>query len=317
MATLALTAAARILKNTNAPSRATTGASCVGARAAHMLDCFGMSEEPFANVFDYLDYREFLRAYYAEGKRRRRLSYRAFSRRAGLLSPNYLKLVMDGQRNITHEMAQKFALALHLTPEGTEYFELLVRREHPLTPKQKEKLERSLDAARAVHHESRLDLAHSAYCSHWYIPAIRELVARADFREDPNWISRKLRPQIRPEEARAALRVLLDIHLLERDDRNKLRQGTAILSTGPETTQVYVANYHRSMILRGADAIEAIPSNERDISALTLCVGVKGLLEIKALVQHFRRQLLELSAAEPNPRQVVQINFQLFPLSES
>jgi|GEM_PF-609728 len=91
-----------------------------------------MSEEPLANVFDYLDYREFLRATYAEGKRLKKLSYRAFSRRAGLLSPNYLKLVIDGKRNITHEMAQRFAQALHLTAEGTEYFELLVRREHPL-----------------------------------------------------------------------------------------------------------------------------------------------------------------------------------------
>ena len=31
---------------------------------------------------------------------------------------------------------------------------------------------------------------------------------------------------------------------------------------------------------------------------------------------HFRRELLELSALEEDPREVVQLNFQLFPLSQ-
>ena len=56
-------------------------------------------------VFDYLDYRAFLRDHYLDKKQRQGLSFRGFSKRAGLKSPNYLKLVIDGQRNLTEAMA--------------------------------------------------------------------------------------------------------------------------------------------------------------------------------------------------------------------
>jgi hypothetical protein len=40
-----------------------------------------------------------------------------------------------------------------------------------------------------------------------------------------------------------------------------------------------------------------------------------GIERLKRLIEGFRRELLDLSAEERDPRQVVQINFQLFPLS--
>jgi hypothetical protein len=38
---------------------------------------------------------------------------------------------------------------------------------------------------------------------------------------------------------------------------------------------------------------------------------------LKERVQRFRRELLDLSALEEDPAQVVQMNFQLFPLSRA
>ena len=58
------------------------------------------------DVFDYLDYRAFLRDFYARAKATRRgFSFRAFSRKARLGSPNHLKRVMEGDRNLTPERA--------------------------------------------------------------------------------------------------------------------------------------------------------------------------------------------------------------------
>ena len=41
----------------------------------------------------------------------------------------------------------------------------------------------------------------------------------------------------------------------------------------------------------------------------------EGLARIKRRIQKFRGELLALSEQDPQPEQVVQINFQLFPLS--
>ena len=82
------------------------------------------------DVFEYLDYRAFLRDLYLERKERGRgFSYRAFSRRAGLKSPNYLKMVIDGIRNITPAMAERFARALGLDGDPYERLWTLSWRE--------------------------------------------------------------------------------------------------------------------------------------------------------------------------------------------
>ena len=50
-----------------------------------------------ADVYAYLDYRAFLRDFYAEKKANNPVfSYRSFSKRAGVASLNYLKLVVEG-----------------------------------------------------------------------------------------------------------------------------------------------------------------------------------------------------------------------------
>jgi hypothetical protein len=79
------------------------------------------------DVFAYLDYRAFLREYYRARKAAGRgFSYRSFSRRAGLRSPNYLKLVVDGARNLSSDMAERFASACGLCADEQKYFVELV-----------------------------------------------------------------------------------------------------------------------------------------------------------------------------------------------
>src|SRR5436190_23110865 len=74
-------------------------------------------------AFSYLDHRLFLRDLYAEKKRQGKgFSYRAFSRRAGIRSTNYLRLVVVGKRNLSAEMAVRFARGFGLEGTEAEYF---------------------------------------------------------------------------------------------------------------------------------------------------------------------------------------------------
>ena len=57
------------------------------------------------DIFQFLDYRTYLRAFYdAEKASSSTFSYRAFSMRAGLASPNHLKRIMDGERSLQGEL---------------------------------------------------------------------------------------------------------------------------------------------------------------------------------------------------------------------
>ena len=268
------------------------------------------------DVFQYLDYRAFLRDWYTEhNSGGRTLSYRAFARRAGLKSPNYLKLVIEGARNLSSKMAEQFAKALGLDGEPAGYFVDLVAFNQASTQKERNRQYSRLTSFRSYKKAHRLDIAHAAYHSAWYLPAIRELAATPRFQSDPEWVGNALLPPITRAEAQRALETLIELGMLVREPDGRLRQAEALVSTGPETKGLFIANYHRAMMERAAAAIDLIPPEERDISSLTLCTGEDGIQRLKARVQRFRRELLEQSEMEDDPVRVVQLNFQIFPLS--
>jgi uncharacterized protein (TIGR02147 family) len=268
------------------------------------------------DVFRYHDYRAFLGAYY-QAKKPHGFSYRSFARAAGLGAPNYLQLVINGRRNLTPAMARRFAETCGLLKDAAGYFVALVAFNQAGDNEERQARYRELSAFRRYRRAQKLELAQAAYHSTWYLPAIRELVLSPAFRDDPAWIAGTLRPAIKESEARQALDTLLELGLLERNAAGQLTQKERVVSTGPETTGVHITNYHAEMMRRATLAMTSVPAAERDISSLTLCLGPDGLAALKGRIQALRRELLELSEREAEPSQVVQLNFQLFPLSEA
>lgn len=269
------------------------------------------------DVFSYLDYRAFLRDYYEDKKAKGRgFSYRAFSRRAGLKSPNYLKLVIDGERSLSNAMAERFAAACGLVDDDARFFADLVAFNQATSSSERSKYYARLTGSRRYQAAHKLDIAHAAYYGDWYMPAIRELAAAPHFRPDPEWIAAQLVPRISREDAARGLDTLLELGLLVQNEDGQVVQGEALLSTGPETGGVHIANYHRAMMERAKNSLDLTPPEERDISSLTLCLSEAGVRSFKQRLQRFRRELLELSAMEDDPEQVVQLGFQLFPLTK-
>ncbi|HKP64877.1 MAG TPA: TIGR02147 family protein [Polyangiales bacterium] len=275
-----------------------------------------MARRQVVDVFAFRDYRQFLRAYYEAGRDAgQAVTLRAFSKRAGLRSPNYLKLVMDGARNLTPPMAARFADAAGLRAEAAEYFCELVLFNQAKTAHERgrayERLRR-FPRYRKVH---KLDAAQEAYHSSWYLPALRELVGHKDFREDPRWIARQLLPAISPRDAERALGTLLELSLLRRDEHGKLVQCDPLIETPDGPLGHHVVSYHRSMLERAAAALDDVPRAEREIAALTLCVSAAQMDELKKHLERFREELLHLYATGPDATRLVQVNLQMFPLS--
>lgn len=275
------------------------------------------------DVYRYQDYRAFLAAYYAERKAHGRgFSYRAFSRKAGLSSPNHLKRVIEGERNLSPEMAQRFADACGLTGKEAQYFCELVEFNQARTSSEKQARYEALASHRGYRRAQKLDVAQASYHSQWYVPAIRELAGSRGFRAEPNWIAAQLLPEISVEQAEHALSVLLELGLLVKTVDGRLVQAQSVVSTGAETSGVHIVAYHRHMMQRAIASIDLVPRPSRDISSLTMRVSSRGLARIKERIQEFRRELVGLESAdalEPagaaQDEIVVQVNFQMFPLT--
>jgi uncharacterized protein (TIGR02147 family) len=268
------------------------------------------------NIYGYTDYRVFLADFYRAEKAKKHFSHRAFSRRAGLRSSNYLYLVMRGERALSAEMAPRFAEACRLSKTEAEYFCELVAFGRATTIAERNRCYERLARFRGFRAAHRLDGAQAAYHASWYVPAIRELAARADFADDPRWVASMLLPPISPAQAKDALDTLSSLGLLVRCEDGRLRQAEPLVTTGKGPLGLHVVNYHRAMLERATDALESLPREERDISTLTLCVSEAGMERIKERVRALRRELLSEAEKEGPPMRVVQVNFQVFPLTK-
>ena len=138
---------------------------------------------------------------------------------------------------------------------------------------------------------------------------------RDDFVLDERWIASQLQPEIGVREVKEALDTLEALGLI-RMEGERLVTSTPLVTSGREAPNDLLASYHVQMMKMGAESIDRFPSEERDISNLTLTLGPDGLQKMKRRIQEFRRELMELSTREEARTQVVQINFQLFPLSK-
>ena len=272
---------------------------------------------PGVNVFEYLDYRAFLRAHYAfEKARRPAFSHRFFSRKAGLKSPNFLKLVMDGERNLGPETVPKFIEALELKGEAAAFFADLVIFTQADSLNDKNRAFERISASRRFRSARRIEGDLFKYLSHWYYPAIRELAARPDFQENPKWIASVLRPKIPAVDAQAALALLLSLGLLTRDEATgRIVRGEPTITTEHEVRSLGVRAFHRQMLERASDAIETAPRELRDLAALTVCVGPATAALVKQRIHKFREELTQLCDADVAGTVVYQLNTQWFPLS--
>lgn len=267
------------------------------------------------NIFEYLDYREFLRDYYDAGKEHSsHFSYRYFARRAGISSPSFLRHVIRGERNLG-DTVDNFARAIGFDEEEAEFFHLLVDFNQAQTDDEKNRAFERVAASRRFRNARRIDKGMFDYLSHWYYPAIREMTARPDFQEDPAWIADQLVPSISEDEAARALEDLLELGLIERNAEGEIVRGDPSVTTGHEVQSLAIANYHREMLERAGNSIETVPREDRDLAAMTVCISRDSIAEIKARVHDFRELLFEYCDADEDPQVVFQINTQLFPLS--
>lgn len=281
------------------------------------------SRAPAVDVFQFLDYRAFLRAHYtAEKARRPAFSHRFFSRLAGLRSPNFLKLVMDGERNLGPDTVPKFQTALGLTGEAAAFFADLVAFAQADSVAEKNRAFERISASRRFRSARRISGELFKYLSQWYYPAIRELAAREDFQESPKWIAAQLRPKIAAADAQQALALLLSLGLLVRDEATgRVMRGEPTLTTEHEITgeqevrSLAAGNFHRQMLERAAASIELVAREHRDLAALTVCVTPATAALVKARIHKFREELTQLCDADAKGEVVYQLNVQWFPLS--
>lgn len=274
---------------------------------------------PRPDVFTYDHYRPFVADMVASLRAADvGFSYRNFSKKAGFKSPNFIKLVVDGQRNLSGASVHSVANGLGLTPAETRFFDALVRYNHARTERERAWRYAELCASRMSGGLHVLAPSQFAYYSRWYAVAIRELAALPDFVADPEVIGARLRPPVSAPEVEDALDTLLRLGLLV-EQEGTLKPSEPDVATTPEVSGTLVMEFHRTMIRQALTALSELPPSQRHVSSVTLAVSRESFAKIAERIELLWEEIVTLTAADTTApdAEVFQLNVQLFPLTQS
>jgi len=268
------------------------------------------------NIFDFLDYREYLEAFYKNKKASNRaFSYQLFADTAGFKSKSFIKLVIDGKKNLSPESAKKINKVLRLGDKSFSYFIDLIAFSRCRTIQ-----ERNYHFEKLMQYNKRsigrtvLIQQYGLY-SKWYYGAIRELAVAIRFNDDFELLGKMLKPPISARKTREAVNTLLKLGLIHKKEGRYI-QADPVITTGDEVRSLAVANFHTRNLALAANAIDTVESCARDISCLVLGLSDSGFQQIKDEIRKFRKKLLSIAGNETSINRVYHINFQAIPVSE-
>ncbi|MBI4238804.1 MAG: TIGR02147 family protein [Deltaproteobacteria bacterium] len=267
-----------------------------------------------SSLYAYTDYRAYLRDAYLAAKRANPVcSYRYFARRAGFASPNFLQLVIEGKRNLSQESIHRFAGAFKLRRRERLFFEVLVHFNQAKDPEEQNGYYQRLLEFPEYCQAVTLAQEQYEFLTRWYYPVIQDLTTLPGFREDPEWIAKRLRYEITASQAREALDCLQRLGLLICNDDGHLQPAERHLTTGDVARSAASYHYHQQMMERAKRALQTQTEAQREFGALTIALNTKQLKMLKTAIRDFRKVALNLlSQGDEQPTAVYQLNIQLF-----
>jgi uncharacterized protein (TIGR02147 family) len=273
-------------------------------------------------IYDYTNFRLFLKDYYEEQKAEKGFTYRDFSRLTGMNSTSWLLHLIKGTKNLSADSVIRVAKALKLNKAEAEYFENMVPFTQARTNGAKDQYYQRMLSLKRKLKIAKIGEEQYDYYTKWYHPVVRSMVTKIGFGDagsgyDFALLGRCLMPPIPAREAKKSVLLLEKLGLIVKDAAGRYTQSSAVISTGDEVASLNVVNYHKQVSKLAEGAHDLSLKDERDISALTLGIGETDFHRIKARIQAFRKEIMDMAMGSEDPDRVYQLNFQLFPVGKA
>ena len=264
------------------------------------------------SVFEYDNYREYLKDKHDSGKRAS-FSWRAIALRAKISNPNFLRQVMLGERNLSEKKVVAVGMAIGLQGVELEFWILLVEYCQADTEAARKHYKQELGQIRGDVCPTVISEGLAEYYGHWYIPAIRELVTLYDFHDDYALLGKSLYPPISEPEAQCAVQVLSRYHFIQKDESGRWVETHRALRSGCPKQRQTLIRYHRDMLGKASEVVLALDKNKRFVGGMTLGISKECFRKILAEAEKFKNRVATLALNDSKGDEVVHVALQIFP----
>jgi uncharacterized protein (TIGR02147 family) len=278
------------------------------------------------NLSFYLDYRKYLDDFYKykrelTKKSLRPYTYQVFSAGADIKSPNYLKMVIDGKRNLSMDMVLKFAKALGLNKESTDEFKLLVQFTQENDPALRNIFLKKLNEHRisAKLKSGEIDAKTWEKLPNWISWILFAMIDQTGVEFKPDKLVKLLRGTVNEEEVRQALQAIIDSGEVEVSPEGMVVRKNNLIETPEDVSVQLVRKLQSELMYLGLESLFKDSASDREFGSATLALTKEEFEEIKFQLRKIRKQIQKdnsVKRAGTKGDKVYQLNLQLFPVTD-
>jgi uncharacterized protein (TIGR02147 family) len=271
-----------------------------------------MNERP--NIFAYNDFRKFLNDFYDFNHGIEPDFTKAFiCKELGLPnSRSYFQDVLNG-KFVSEVKVPLFIKLLGLSHDEAQYFRVLVRFNQSDDPEEKELL---LDQLISLNRTPQKIVSPKAYSYYkqWYHSVVKAILEVIDFTGDYAGLGRALLPPITVRQARASIKLLLDLGLIKKNETGVFKPTDKVVSTGAFAQDAIIRQFQLKCIESARFALTKNQKQPERVLTNTISISEEGYKRLEKHLQKFCSEVRSIiHKDETKPDRVYQLDILLFP----
>ena len=273
------------------------------------------SSGSLGSIFNYLDYRDYLKDYDEERKKKFPLfSYQMFGMKLNI-SASHLFSVLEKKRHLPVRCVPAAKKILGLSGRTAQYFDLLLAALRTKKLREHDELMSKAFQLRDIHRHS-LEKEELTYLHQWWNVVIRSFLQINQGKIDPKGIANNIRPKLSEEQVKESIELLKKIGLVTNIGHGRVKLSDAHLTIGGAEKFKAIREFQSQVMDLAKSSLQEIPPAERDVSTLTMAIDEDCFEDVKCMLQEFRRQIQIRIEEVPVPSRVMQLNLSFFPVSQ-
>jgi uncharacterized protein (TIGR02147 family) len=268
-------------------------------------------------IFEYIDYRKYLRDYYDARKvLEPGFSHTFICYKLGQdKSKTYFSNIIAGRRDIGPSFIDRFIELLELSSDEAKYFRALVSYNQTMSPKEKEfffdQLVRLNRTPRKFIEQNEYE-----YFRTWHHSVIRSLLDVIEVNGNYKDMPRLFSVPISANEIKKSIDLLADLGLAKKDSSGNFKPTEKVLSTQDNVKDEIVKRYQMACLELGREAIAASAPDSHKMSTLTFSCSQQAFNRISERLKQLRSEIRSIiHKDEEKSSSVYHINLQTFKLT--
>ena len=268
------------------------------------------------SLFEYTDYRHYLRDYYKYKKTQKKsFSHRFFEERLRI-SNGYFSRILRGEKKITDALIVRFTQLLKLSKKEADYFENMVKFTQAQDSQSrsfyyKRMLERVRNKISPITRE-QYELFQEPH--HAAVHALVHLLPIGP-QSDLSRLGVLLTPAVTPAKLRSSLALLERLGLIAQGDAGVYTVVKNQLSTGNNPSDVTLRTFIHESLAIAQRMLSTVPEAQRSVALMTVSVSSSAYEKIVEVLANARAEINSIIAQDEGMDRIYQVGTYVVPIS--